>query len=494
MTSLGPAFHFAVEGGPSLAPHHATLHRTIGQAARLHLVSNTAGPIGARVTVRADQRILFVGTIEQVATTGGENDVTAKGLLHRLDRDLRIRHLPPAGPRSTIERVCAPHGVTLDLGSLPDLPELDGVQHYETDLAMCLHTAARVGAYIHEMADTIVVRTSPNIAGAEHLTEQDLIGSITMVQNRTEARREATAMFLEEGRVESLRTAGDADATWAIAPGAARNAAALRDSLTVQNRIAASGSLHVRGTTSSPAVEVGGVIILPPGSPRVDALFVVETTQQFGAGDQFQCHFVAIPVDQAAPVLSPVRPARKGLVPGIIVDTRDPRQLGRVMVRLTDEPDDSAPVWAWVGREDAGADHGSFVQPAIDDCVLVAFLGGDPARPTVVKPIHHGGHAPPTDAEQEGATARLLRTRNGTEVVLHREADCDRLVIRFGNGVEVVLGGDDDAITVRCQGDLNLHAKNITLNALEKLALAATSIEAIAKQGIVLDGSQIAIG
>lgn len=85
-----------------------------------------------------------------------------------------------------------------------------------------------------------------------------------------------------------------------------------------------------------------------------------------------------------------------GVYRAVVTDARDPRQSGRVKVKIP----------AVLGQEEVWAQllaqsRGAFFAPEPDDEVLVAFEGGDPRSPVVLGTLWDGSDQPP---EHRGAS------------------------------------------------------------------------------------------
>ncbi len=98
---------------------------------------------------------------------------------------------------------------------------------------------------------------------------------------------------------------------------------------------------------------------------------------------------------------------------GVVVDNRDPRQLGRVRVALPVDSEHDASTWAPVASQGAGPSCGWFFVPEVGDEVAVAFEHGDVDRPLVVGALWNGRDLPPVDDGAE-APACAIVSRPGT--------------------------------------------------------------------------------
>jgi hypothetical protein len=112
-----------------------------------------------------------------------------------------------------------------------------------------------------------------------------------------------------------------------------------------------------------------------------------------------------------------------GVVCGVVSNTKDPENLGRVKVALPWLATDYESDWAPVGQLFAGETAGSFFVPSPGDQVLVAFEFGDMRRPYVLGslPSHRTGYG--LDGGQSASTrpgATGLKAAGETSAVVRR--------------------------------------------------------------------------
>ena len=191
-----------------------------------------------------------------------------------------------------------------------------------------------------------------------------------------------------------------------------------------------------------------------------------------------------------------------GVVIGVVTDTIDPLQIGRVKVQLPWLSDDYETFWARVCYPGAGPERGLFLCPEINDEVLIAFEHGDIRQPFVVGSLFNGKDKPGGSdytASSDGSVIRRAWTsRNGHRIVILEdpgspEGDMINLVTKSG----VVMNLKDDGelfidaknvimsisenVEISATGDLKIDAKNVTITARSALELGASS-------GATIDG------
>lgn len=105
------------------------------------------------------------------------------------------------------------------------------------------------------------------------------------------------------------------------------------------------------------------------------------------------------------------------LMVGIVADNKDPKEWGRVRVKIPTLTEEHMSNWARMVLVGAGPSRGIDWLPEIDDEVLVAFEHGDIHRPYILGGIWNGKDAPPEKTEEVivGGKVRLrtFKTRVG---------------------------------------------------------------------------------
>lgn len=122
-----------------------------------------------------------------------------------------------------------------------------------------------------------------------------------------------------------------------------------------------------------------------------------------------------------------------GVVPAIVTQNVDEKNLQRVRVKFPWLSDDEESWWARVAAPDAGPSRGMTFTPEIDDEVLVAFEHGDMGRPYVVGRLWNGSDAMPhtnTEIVKDGkVNLRVIKTRAGHVITLDDTADTELISI-----------------------------------------------------------------
>lgn len=138
---------------------------------------------------------------------------------------------------------------------------------------------------------------------------------------------------------------------------------------------------------------------------------------------------------------------------GVVCDTADPEQRGRVIVQLPAFAD-LMTQWAPVLVMGGGGDKGSVILPDVGDTVLVLLVAGTPQDAVVLGGLL-GTHQPP-DANVPGdrGSRYTVRTADGQELVLNGTSHGLRLSDGRGSLVEM----DPDLLRITAASDLVLEA------------------------------------
>ena len=131
-----------------------------------------------------------------------------------------------------------------------------------------------------------------------------------------------------------------------------------------------------------------------------------------------------------------------GVYPALVTDLQDPDGQGRVKIRLPWTPDTGSgryEQWARLAVLMAGAGRGTWFIPDVDDEVLVAFEGGNPARPYVVGALLNGKDQPPEQMDAYNTKKVILSRSSGTirTSPLARSLLCNKYLRRSSCGTVV---------------------------------------------------------
>ena len=180
---------------------------------------------------------------------------------------------------------------------------------------------------------------------------------------------------------------------------------------------------------------------------------------------------------------------------GIVVDNKDPEQLGRVQVSLTwqntygrleggssydpKQDEEQRTPWIWVVSPYQGFQRGAFVIPEIGDQVLVGFEHNNAERPYVMGSRYKKRDLP-TDSwtNYDNNNVKAFRTRSGHNIEF---IDDDTMTGTGGKiriydaqtyAYEITFDTDKNLISLKSKGNIELDAdKNIILHAGNDLVI-----------------------
>ena len=165
-----------------------------------------------------------------------------------------------------------------------------------------------------------------------------------------------------------------------------------------------------------------------------------------------------------------------GLVEAIVIDNKDPEQLGRVKVKFPTLPEAPESFWARLVMPMAGRNRGWMTIPEIEDEVLVAFVHGDFQHAIVLGSLYNGQDTPPYANEDGENNLRVFQSRSGhrltfddtegeerIELILHNEEiqviwDSANKVLSVYSGKDIIIEAKE-TISVKCT-DFTLEAEN----------------------------------
>jgi Rhs element Vgr protein len=185
-----------------------------------------------------------------------------------------------------------------------------------------------------------------------------------------------------------------------------------------------------------------------------------------------------------------------------VIDLADPRRLGRVRVRfqwLVEKKEQAESGWLRVTTPYSGDGKGHLFTPEVGSQVLVNYEHGLPDMPVVVGNVFHPQNKQGAKYSPPNNHLKGFQTAGGNKFILDDAPEAQVIRIsnsrKKGTAVELSFKGDG-SITIKSQGpvqvlspaitleagdkgEINLHAKNITIDADENLKLlSGTKTEA----------------
>jgi phage baseplate assembly protein V len=145
---------------------------------------------------------------------------------------------------------------------------------------------------------------------------------------------------------------------------------------------------------------------------------------------------------------------RNAVYPATVLQSRDPRGLGRLQVSV---PAFDQKVWARRATLLAGERRGTWFVPDAGDEVLVAFEGGDARKPVVVGALWNAKDRPP----ESNPERTVLRTKHGATIVFDNGVGALEVTDSNGNAVKLA----PDGVTVTAAAKVKVSAAVVEIDA-----------------------------
>jgi uncharacterized protein involved in type VI secretion and phage assembly len=190
-----------------------------------------------------------------------------------------------------------------------------------------------------------------------------------------------------------------------------------------------------------------------------------------------------------------------GVVVGVVTDTGDKAELGRVKVKfpwLQKDSTTSADVvsnWARVAAPLAGGQRGIMFMPAVADEVLLAFEHGDPNTPYVLGGLWNNHDKPPlakADYTKEGKTQQhMIKTQSGHVLIFDDKDGAEQIIIRDKSSKnEIIITTKDKSILINADKDIKLTAGGkIILKATEDVLLDGQNFKVKTSADFLVDSA-----
>jgi len=187
----------------------------------------------------------------------------------------------------------------------------------------------------------------------------------------------------------------------------------------------------------------------------------------------------------------------------IVVDNKDPSQMGRVKVSFPWDGNSSQSNWARVVQPLAGDKYGYYFLPEINDQVLVAFEGNNHDNPIVIGSLY-SGDGKQADCYDADNYIKNIKTKAGNEIRISDKPGSEQITItnKTANDNQIILTVEDSGkITITSNGKIELTAPDIKLSANDHLALcggqvaiSGTKISLHTDNGeVLIDGNKVSV-
>jgi uncharacterized protein involved in type VI secretion and phage assembly len=181
----------------------------------------------------------------------------------------------------------------------------------------------------------------------------------------------------------------------------------------------------------------------------------------------------------------------RGVSVGVVVQNKDPDNLGRVKIRYPwhEKPDESH--WARIAVPMAGANRGTWFLPEVGDEVLVCCDKERIEVPYVLGSLWNGRDTPPHNNSDGRNDLRLIRSRSGHEIVFDDGAqgrieihlandtrtvrlDPDGIEIKDSSGNKIAIVSNSGEISIKSNVRLSIESASVDIKANASMTLQAT--------------------
>ena len=282
--------------------------------------------------------------------------------------------------------------------------------------------------------------------------------------------------------------------------------------------------LTMRGEAQgNPKIKPGTMLeVKNVGKSLAGKYYLTEVEHVFGAGRPLTTRF-AVTGHRGSSIVDAVRSGRpspesygQAPVVGVVTNTKDPENVGRVKVMFPTLGKEVESEWARVAAPGAGTERGIDFRPEVDDEVLVVFDRGDLRSPFVVGGLWNAKtKVPDAKSLDDGVTAtRVIKSRTGHVVTLSdgkkgaAAGDKSRFVeikladgktkamigeagieIEAAKGKSFTLKAGDASITMDDKGMVTIKAKGLTIDSSAgDVQIKGKTVQVKGATGVKIDG------
>jgi len=164
-----------------------------------------------------------------------------------------------------------------------------------------------------------------------------------------------------------------------------------------------------------------------------------------------------------------------GLFPAVVIDNKDPDDIGRVKVRIPRVGDET---WARIATLMAGNDRGTWFIPDVNDEVLVAFEEGTVGHAYVIGGLWSETSSPPEKMDTNN-NKKVLRSRNGVKITLDDQSGQENFIVETPGGQKITLKDGPGSLEIKDSNgnSVKLGTNGISVNASAKVTINASQVE-----------------
>ncbi len=479
----------------------------------------------------------------EIDSAGSELTITAYDRAHRLNLATKTRAFTKQSYADVIGTIASEHGLQSQADSSLSSLKHDYLVQATTNHAFLTEICLRTGCEWYVDSNKLVVRqrgtadsgitlalsedllrVRVRYSAAEHATNVKVMGWDTKKKQGIVAQHSAALTTTPSGAPPAFTGAssdkgkfGDVMVQTSTLPPLTQDEAdAVAKGLSV--RLSTTKMIVKGEALATPKLKIGFTVSLDKVGPKLKGKYYVTAVEHvYGTNRSATTRFTAGGLEPSSLVdllgsgdhgVAPW--SQLGVVIGIVTNndqTDDGTKPGpgRVKVKFPTLGDNVESAPARLVSIDAGKGRGAYNVPEINDEVLVAFEHGDPRRPYVLGSVWSGADKPPTFSEivKNGKVmARHMKTRAGHTMTWNDGEDDAKknLTILLADGkTTLILGHEkidiitdkkpikisngDATITLKDNGDIEMKAKNIKLDAQTKVTINGQDIENTAKAG-----------
>lgn len=231
------------------------------------------------------------------------------------------------------------------------------------------------------------------------------------------------------------------------------------------------------GSSDNPYINVGSVIeVIGESKNESDfgRFILTSLTHSIDITGNYVNHFTGIPAE--ANIESYNKNIGMPLAetqPALVTDNSDPDKMGRVKVKFYWQENGDESPWIRILNVHAGKaqkeQHGFYFIPEVDDEVMIGFENDNPDRPFVMGNVYHKNNLPEHWFDQDN-NIKSIRTKSGNQIILYDAEGKEEIrILNPDDGDptnEISLSlAEKGKITIMSQGDLEISAQNIKINA-----------------------------
>jgi phage protein D/phage baseplate assembly protein gpV len=471
--------------------------------------------IGKQIEVRLGARekeaaeTLFKGdvvSLEPIFGAGGCSlTVNAYDRAHLLHRSRKVRVFQNQTATDIVKKVAGENGLTFD-GDSSGEPYEFMQQDNETDWDFIWRLAERCG-FEFVVEDSKAHFRKPGQGGTVELEWPKTLSSfrprMTAVQQVNTVSlfahdpKTKQAIEVEESQPEQIARIGveraeiaDAfdEATMHVATEPVKSSAEGSTLAQALLNKLANGYIAAEGTgPGNPRVKAGVLVDVKGVGTSFSGIYRVASSQHvLRGGSTYVMKFANAPAHTILGAVGAAGPPQPDfgaqLVLGVVTNTNDPEDMGRVRVRYPALGDDAEGAWARIAAMSAGKERGALMLPVVGEEVLVGFEHGDTTRPYVLGSLFNGQDTPGTD---------LLHDKDGSFVVrsdteIHSESK-KAYTVKSGGPLTVTIA---DKVEETYDRDWTNNTKGkASLTAVQPFSIEGQSVSVKGKTEVTVEGS-----